>query len=636
MARSNVSREISHLLAVVVGVVVIAALYLAKEVLLPLTLAMLFTFLLAPLVALLERIRIPRVLAILLVLAVFGSGAGTIGWTIVNQLVQVTSNLPAYRINISDKIALLHPTQDTSFTRARHEVEHLSEQLGITHPPSTSHHQRRELRDLGASPERPMAVQEVRSTTPSMDSLHGFLEPLAFVFLVVVFTFFMLLQRESLRNRLIRLSGHGHLNVMTQTMDEAGNRISRYFRLQLMVNICYGAIIFVALYFIGLPHAILWGSLAGLFRFIPYIGAPTAALLPTLLSMAVFHGWTRTLLIAALFFCMEVFTANFLEPHLYGKHTGLSSLAILVAAVFWTLIWGPIGLILSVPVTVCLVVIGSHVPQLEFLKVLLGAQPVMRPEAHYYQRLLANDEHEAAQVLETHLKENSLESLYDTVLIPALSLSEQDRHRNALDEGTITFINQATRELVDELGLHVIESTSPSEEPETKAQPDAKAAEEPAAAVRISPKKIACLPVRDNADEIIGVMLSQLLERAGHLADCLPLQSVDQMLAELASMKPDLVYLSALPPYALSHARGVYRKLRSRQPEMPIAIGLWNYSGDPVKVAREISGSDRVQIFTSLAAAVADADGTPPSQEPSSSNPSVVEGNANPAGETAS
>lgn len=618
MARSNASRETSRLLAVVVGVVVIAALYLAKAVLLPLALAMLFTFLLAPLVTRLERIRIPRVLAILVVLAAFGCGVGAVGWTIVTQLIEVTSNLPQYRTNISDKIAVFHQTKNTKFTRARHELEHLSQQLGISPAENTSRRERRELRELGPSPERPLPVQEVKGNQPNFSSLQGFLEPLAFLFLVVVFTFFMLLQRESLRNRVIRLTGRGHLNVMTQTMDEASNRVSRYFSLQLLVNVCYGTIVFFALQFIGLPHAMLWGSLAGIFRYIPYIGAPIAGILPTIFSMAVFHGWKQTLLIVALFFCLEVVTANFIEPHLYGKHTGLSSLAILVAAVFWTLIWGPIGLILSVPMTVCLVVVGSHVPDLEFLKVLLGAQPVMRPETHYYQRLLANDEHEAAQVLETYLKEHSLEDLYDTVLIPALALSEQDRHRNILDDSTVAFIDQTTRELVEELGIHAMEETRPSEN-------TAATANEDLVAVPVAPKNIVCVPTRDSADEIVAIMLAQLLERAGHRAEALSAQNIDRTLADVSRMKPDIAYLSALPPYGLSQERRLYRKLRNSLPDLKIVPSLWHYGGDPVKAAREISDGEDGEVLTTLAAAVALTDGAKTATE-KSSEPSLPAG----------
>jgi predicted PurR-regulated permease PerM len=607
LARSIASRENSRLLAVVVTVVAIAALYLAKIVLLPLALAILFSFLLAPLVTQLERVRLPRVLAILLVMLAFGAGVGAIGWIVVGQLIQVTNHLADYRENIADKVAVVHHTQETSFSRARHEVEQLGKQLGISAPETTRDRRRRSSKSLGASPERPVSVQEVSPTKASLASLHGIFDPLASLLLVTVFTFFVLLQREDLRNRLIRLTGHGHLSVMTQTMDEASRRVSRYFSLQLLVNICYGSIIFTALHFIGLPHALLWGALAGILRFIPYIGAPIAALLPTLLSLAVFNGWTQTLTIMAVFFVMEVLTANFIEPHLYGKQTGLSSLAILVAAVFWTLVWGPIGLILSVPLTVCLVVVGAHVPSLQFLTVLLGDQPVMPPPAHYYQRLLASDEHEAGQVLERYLKDKPLEDLYDSVLIPALSLSEQDRHRNTLDDATVNFINQTTRELVEEIEIGRDRN---GDYAQTAAETGADSLPpngQPSARSPVTPLEIVCIPVRDDADEIAAVMLAQLLERAGHHAQAVSVQNIEGMLAEAARAKPDLVCLSALPPYAMSPARGVYRKLRAREPELRIIIGLWNYTGDPAKGAREISGGEQDQLSTTLAQAVSQA-----------------------------
>ena len=627
MNRSNASRETSRLLALAVTVTVIAALYLAKVVLLPLGLAMLFTFLLAPVVGRLERIHVPRVLAILLVILTFGTGVGIVGWTVGKQLIHVTSNLPNYRANITDKIRTFHRSRVTKLSRAQHEVQHLGEQLGVAQPDGNEAALRNYNHELGASSAHPVIVREAGKPVSPLDSLPMILRPMGEVLLITVFTFFMLLQREDLRNRIIRLTGRGHLNLMTQAMDEAGNRVSRYFMLQLLVNICYGSIIFTVLHFLGLPHAMLWGGLAGVLRFIPYIGAPFAALLPTLFSMAVFHGWSHTLIVMALFFCVEVLTANFIEPHLYGRHTGISSLAILVAAVFWTLIWGPIGLILSVPLTVCLVVVGAHVPSLSFLKVLLGDQPVMRPETHYYQRLLASDEREAGEVLENYLKEKPLEDLYDSVLIPALTLSEQDRHRNGLDEATVAFINQTTRELVEELGLR---SDTDEEHPSTPApgaaesQPATTASGDQAPPTEpVKPRNIVCVPVRDDADEIAAVMLSQLLERAGHFVQALPLGPIEETLADIARIKPDLVYLSALPPYAMSHARGVYKRLRGSNPQLEIVIGLWGYGGDPLKAAQRITGEPD-HLATTMAQAMLAAAGQALSPSPAPAETSMA------------
>jgi predicted PurR-regulated permease PerM/methanogenic corrinoid protein MtbC1 len=584
--QSNVTRPISQLLAVVVTVLVITTLYLAKTVILPLALALLFTFVLAPVVTRLERARLPRVVAIPTVMLAAAVILGTLSWIVFTQLIAVTDALPAYTSNIQEKVRSLEQPDGTSLSRAEREIDGLSAQLrglGSNMTGGLAHDQTIEL----GSPGRPVSVREVGGNQGRLDAISGALGFVVSIALILVFTFFMLLKREDLRNRLIQLTGQGNLYLMTQAMDETSRRISRYLSLQSLVNICFGLIVFVVLHVIGLPHALLFGAMAGLLRFIPYLGAPVGALMPTALSLAVFNGWTRTLLIMAFFFCLEVVTGNFVEPQVYGKHTGLSSLAILVAAIFWALIWGPIGLVLSVPLTVCLVVLGSHVPSLEFLNVLLGDQPVMEPGARYYQRLLANDQREASQVLETQLQSTSLEALYDHVLIPALSLSESDRHRNALDDSTVAFITTTTKDLVEEYSLETLY-------------------------VGEKQRKIVCLPVRDDADEIVGIMLAQLLGRSGYAAVAVPIGSVEGMLAEVARAEAEVICLSALPPYAVSHARGIYKKLRARHPRVPIIIGLWNYSDDPVKAAQEISGGEQKLVCTTLAQTVVQVGLAPP------------------------
>jgi predicted PurR-regulated permease PerM len=603
--RSNSSRTLSQLLAVVVTVVLITVLYLAKTVILPLALAMLLTFVLSPVVTGLERLRLPRIMAVAAVMLAAGAVLGSAGWTVFMQLVQVTDAIPSYTTNIQEKINAFQQPNTTSFSRAQRQLDNLGKQISDWSSGFTNDQGHAGTVELGL-PNHPVSVREVGGSQGRLDALNGVLGVVVSIILITVFTFFMLLRREDLRNRLIRLSGQGHLHLMTQAMDDTSQRVSRYLSLQSLVNLGYGLIVFVALHLVALPHALLWGALAGLLRFIPYIGAPIGALLPTALSVAVFNGWTKTLLIMAFFFCLELFTANLLEPHVYGKHTGLSSLAILVAAIFWALIWGPIGLILSVPLTVCLVVLGAYVPSLQFLTVLLGDQPVMQPGAHYYQRLLANDQREASQVLETHLKDTSLEDLYDTVLIPALNLAEQDRHRNALDDSTVEFITQTTKDLVEEFSLRIDSSS---------------AHQGPLASLGVIPgigeavsRKIACLPVRDDADEIVGIMLAQLLDRAGYPAMAIPIGSVDRMLAEAVNAEPEIVCLSALPPYAVSHARSIYRRLRMQRPKLTIIIGLWNYPEDPVKAAIEISGGEQNLICTTLAQTILQASlasGTP-------------------------
>ena len=300
--------------------------------------------------------------------------------------------------------------------------------------------------------------------TNLIEDLRALLGPLAgpaeTAAIVVIFTAFMLIKREDLRNRLIRLGGEGQLTVMTQALDDASQRLSRYLLLQFLVNAGYGVFFGAGLYFMQIPHALLWGMLAALLRLIPYVGTLIAAAFPVAMALAVFPGWQHALMIFGLFVLLEAIVANVIEPWLYGTHTGISSLAILVAAVFWSVLWGPVGLILSTPLTVCLMLLGRYVPRLAFLEVLLGDEPVLSPPELFYQRLLAMDQDEARHIAETPLQEKSLEAVYSSVLIPALRLAEEDRHMDAVGERTIEFISQSTREIIEDLGDRVLAEDS--------------------------------------------------------------------------------------------------------------------------------------------------------------------------------
>jgi hypothetical protein len=290
-------------------------------------------------------------------------------------------------------------------------------------------------------------------------------------------------------------------------------------------------------------------------------------------------------------------TANYAEPHIYGRHTGLSSLAILVAAAFWTLIWGPVGLALSVPLTVCLVVMGSHVPSLEFLTVMLGDQPVVPPFTCFYQRLLARDQHEASEILETCLKDGSLETIYDSVLIPALILSEKDRQEGDLDESTIDFIRQTARDLIDELGF----------KDNGDAEPENGIGARASGRTGSSAPKALCIPVRDETDELGSMMLAQLLEKAGMEAVALPVRRADEVLAAVSAENPDVVFLSGMPPFAMARAHRLYRGLRAQNPQRKIMIGIWSYPDDVSRAAQKISRGEEIPIATTLAGALAQA-----------------------------
>jgi predicted PurR-regulated permease PerM len=605
VTRSTASRDIYYLLAVVVGVVAIASLYFARVVLIPFALALLFTFILTPVVKLLERLHLGRVFSTLLVILLAGAAFGAVGWSVARQFSEVVNELPSYKSTIKTKLESIHWSTNRTLDNASATMTEISKELSSSpqHSQSLDANQpARSATSHSAQPARPLPVEVVKSPTLPLESVQNVLGLIASALIVLVFTIFMLIRREDLRNRLISLAGDGHLHTITQALDDASARVSRYLLTQFIINSCYGIFIGICLHFIGVPGAALWGAVAGILRFLPYVGPPLGGIVPILLSMAVFDGWSHLLITVALFVITELILSNLIEPMLYGAHTGISSLAIFVAAIFWTALWGPIGLVLSTPLTVCLLVVGRHVPQLNFLNTLLGDQPALTPDSRFYQRLLAMDHNEARGVLEDYLKEKTLEELYDSVLIPALSLAEQDRHQNRLDDANEKFISQSTRELIDELWEP--RSANPASAPESAAPGDerdsiAPSADEPPQLAR--PQKILCIPARDEADEIVATMLAQVLDRAGHQAQSTPVAELPELLAQIKSEKPDLVCISALPPFAVPHARSLYAKLRAQAPNLKIIVGLWNFSGDAEKLNRRLGLPDGSRALTTLA-----------------------------------
>lgn len=596
--RPNASKDLFYLLAVVVAVVAIATLYFARIVLIPFALALLFTFILTPVVKLLERIHFGRIPSALLVVLLAVGACGGVGWTVAKQFSEVVNQLPDYRANIKTKLTSLHWSSHHELDNASQTMTEIGKDLAAAPTAARAGDSGLTHRTLiRPTPEpKPVPVEVVKSPELPLESMQNVLGLLASALIVLVFTIFMLIRREDLRNRLISLAGDGNLQVVTQTLDDASARVSRYLLLQFVVNTCYGIFIGVCLHFIGLPGALLWGVIVGTLRFLPYIGPPLGGIMPLLLSLAVFDGWTRPLIVLGLFVFTELIVSNLVEPLLYGIHTGISSLAILVAAIFWTAIWGPIGLVLSTPLTVCLLVVGRHVPRLRFLQILLGDEPALTPDSRFYQRLLAMDHREARQVLEKCLEGKTLEELYDSVLIPALSLAEQDRHENRLEDANQKFICQSTRELIDEFW-------EPRSEERATAVDDGEAggASRIAAWRDRQSQKIVCVPARDEADEIVAIMLAQVLETAGHRAQSIPLGTASEMLAHVKEEKPDVVCISALPPFAIPHVRSLYAKLRAQDEKLRIVVGLWNFSDDPLKVNRRLGLAEGARAFTTLA-----------------------------------
>jgi predicted PurR-regulated permease PerM len=580
------------------AVVAISVLYLAKILFLPLAFAVLFAFLLAPLVARLERLHLPRTIAAVVVICLFAALLACSDWIFFTQLVAIANDLPTYRGNIAQKMVSIHSPGNSAYSRAEREIERLGDELGMANstPSNPAPSLGPEKKPLGASPEHPVQVKEVSRTPARLDQFGGALEPVSIAMLSVVFTFFVLLQREDLRNRVIHLTGERNVTTITQAMRDASARISRYFSLQLLVNTIYGSVIATVLYAIGLPHSVLFGTLAAILRFVPYIGWMGAAALPTVLSLAVFHGWQKSLIILGTFLCLEVVTGNYVEPHIYGRHTGLSSLAIVVAAAFWTLLWGPVGLVLSVPLTACLVVIGRHMPALEFLTIMLGDQPAIPQWTCFYQRLLVQDSREAAEILESALREMPIEQVYDSVLVPALVKSEEDRQASDLDESTVRFIRRASREFIEDFGfrenhgsaMRAFETVTPANH------------------VQAPVIKVMCIPVRDETDELAALMAARVFDGENVQAVALPASRIDEILAAVTKERPDVVLLSALPPFGLARSHRIYRTLRASDAKLRIMIGIWNYPDDPAEAAKKISGTEEGRVWTRLSDALAE------------------------------
>ena len=588
-----------HLGPLPILAIVVAALYFARDILIPLAFALTLTLILSPAVAWLSKIHIIRTPAVMIIILLSLGVTGELGWVIASQLIDVVNQLPNYRENISTKIAAMRTPTKGPLGRAAASVEELTKELSNAEAPSPSALPGRSTKRSSAVPSNvpvPVAIVEPpRSGVQYVrDLTRAFVAPISMSGIVLIFTVFMLLKKEDLRNRLLRLVGLGQLNVMTQALDDATQRVSRYLLLQFLVNAVFGLLVGLGLYFIGVPYAVLWGTVSALLRLVPYVGTLAAGVLPLALSMVVFNTWAPPLMVLGLYVVLELITGNVVEPWLYGVHTGISSLAVLVAAVFWTVLWGPAGLILSTPLTVCLLVLGRYVPQLSFLHILLGDDPVLEPQARLYQRLLAMDQTEAQSVVDAFLKEHPLIDIYDQVLIPALSLAEQDRHRGAIDGSREEFLFLSINDIIAELSAYQA-AAAPREVDRVNGD------SEPSK-IRLTNPRILCVPAYDQADEITATMLAQFLEHQGEVAISFPL--TPGAIDVLRTVKPvagDIVCISALPPYAFNPVRKMCQQIRARFPKVTVVVGVWGFSGDQEKAKASFERTPPEQLFTTFA-----------------------------------
>lgn len=577
----------------VLTMVIVGCLYWAQAIFIPLALAIYLAFMLAPLVGYLQRHRIPRIPAVLLLVA-----AGTmllvgIGWGVAHEFGALVRDLPNYRGNIQRKIQLLRDAAKRSPLRSLDKIfqdespEPARPESGAAEkqPPAPA--------DSAASlptVRAPATAVEVEPAAPPWLSrlpsfLSSLMETLGALALTLVLVIFMLLKREDLRNRVIWLIGHGKIALTTKALDEAAQRLSRYLLVQALSNAAFGVVLAVGLFFIGVPYAFLWGLLAALLRYLPYVGIWVAALMPLLLSIATSDGWISPLLVLAIFGGLELVYSNLLEPRILGQSMGVSEVALLIAAAVWAFLWGPIGLVLSNPLTVFLVVLGKYFPQFEVLSVLLGDEPALEPHISFYQRLLARDRDEAQALVEARLREASPEAVYDELLIPALTLAKRDRERDELNDTDEQYILGTTREIVEALD---------SRSAATIAEEDAGRLNGQATLDRKA--RVLCCPARDATDELALEMFRRLLDPSKWEIDVVSTEMLSAEVVALAERDhPDLVCISSLPSGGLSQARYLCKRVRAKLPDAKILVGRWGLTGgleQNIEQLREAGAND--------------------------------------------
>jgi predicted PurR-regulated permease PerM len=587
---------------------VVTILYVGRQLLIPLALAAMLTFLLAPLVGYIER-WIGRIAAVLIVVAMLFSVVGGVCWLLTRQLIDLAAKLPDYQTNIDNKLHAIRLPTGGAFGRFSHSVSELQKQLPDSlEPPATvtggpvpetkATTEARARNVPAAQPPMPVRIVESQSRLPQIlqNAATGLLGPLGTAGLVFFLVIFMLLKREDLRGRMIRLIGQGRISATTRAMDDAGSRVARYLTMQLLVNVSFGSCIAIGLYFIGVPNAPLWGAFAAIIRFVPYVGVWIAGAVPVLLSFAVSTSWLSPLLTIGLFVVLELISANALEPWLYGSRTGVSSIALIIAAVFWAWLWGPIGLVLATPLTVCVAVMGRHVPKLQFLSVLLSEEQALAPHEECYHRLLTFGFDEANDLAEAYVKTNSLTSLYDSVLIPTVTLAEVDAQRDELDAEHRSAIHRHVHDLIEDLG-----SAPPS-----KSQLEADKAVAEQTPFPLSPPtcRVLCVPARAYRDELAGAMLVQLLRQQDFDAENASAALSSGELVEMAAKSdPEAICISVVTPSTVVHARYLSTKLRARLPHVKIVVGIWGATENMAGAGERLRSSGADEVVVSLAEA---------------------------------
>ena len=542
--------------SILAGVVLaVACLYWARVIFIPIALAMLITFLLSPVVGLVRRSGLGQVPAVIVVVSLTCLLAGGLGWALFSQITALANDLPRYRATIVRKIA---------------DVQRVGRGGAIEKVENTAKDVMAQIERADAPKTKPIPV--IVSAPNPLWQISRVIEPVGGAVFVLVLVTFMLIQQRELRARLVRLLGQERLAETTRAFDEAAARISRYLVTYSGLNAGFGVTIALGLFFLGMPFALVWGFFAAMLRFSPYVGAWAAALIPIATSLAVFDGWMKPLLIAGLFAVTELLIAFVLEPLFFARSAGVSSIALLVAAAFWTWLWGPIGLALAIPLTVCLVVFSRAIEGLEFIEILVSDDPGLPPHVVYYQRALAADEHDAASLVSEAVNAGSSEAAYDAILVPALARARHDREIGQLAPAEYAHVIAVTREVL-----------------ERGAQAGGASA--------LRPIAIAGCPLEDDADRVVLEMLGRVLEPTGRTVQTGP---AGMLSVETLATRPQLICLSSIE--GGGRLRDLVERLSSACPDVPILVGCWGLQ-NPAGLRTELARAGAEELVTSLAEA---------------------------------
>ena len=575
--------------AVVVFSLVVGSIYWARSIFIPVALAVFFTFVMSPVVRRLERARLGRLTAVVATVGIGVAACGLVGWLVWWQTATLTQD-------ISDRADLIRAKLERGRNAVAgegpsHVGAMLDDAIRAVYPPAA---EPASEGGAGSPVTRPREVT-VKPAGPSwLGQAEGFVSPLVEVAGQVGFAFvlsvFMLVKREDLRNRLIRLTGPGQITTTTKAVDDASQRVSRYLFAQLMVNTAFGVVMTAALFLIGVPYAVVWGVLAAVMRYVPYLGTWLGLLPPVIVSVALSDDWWQPLTVVAVYAPLELLCNNVLEPWLYGTSMGLSAVAQIVAAAFWFFLWGPIGLVLSGPLTVCLLILGKYVPRFDYLEVLLGDEEVLAPDVRFYQRLTAHDADEAAAVLAEQMATGAKPTeVADALVVPALSTARRDAEHGVISKADEQSVFQSVRELAEEL---------------TDIAPTAADETEEAVAPRVGTVRLLALPARDEADRIGLEVFRGLLDAKRWEVDVAAVESLtSEVMGMVETLRPAVICIGSIAPGGLAHTRYLCKRLRRQFADVHIVVGRWGLAPEKADDnAAQLAAAGAEHIAMSFAA----------------------------------